>query len=104
MCLKVPPSETGYPPCVSPPRRLFEHSSRSTPSLGLRTDTPYADLLREVLRAVNMSGLLVRDLPPPASVWALLPDEPQSRLGMALALDDHILQEMLEAFNHVHTS
>ncbi len=50
-----------------------------------------------------MSGLLVRGLPP-ASVWAMLPDEPQGSLGMAVAWDDHILQEMLEDFNHVHTS
>ena len=37
---------------------------------------PYADILREVLRAVNMPDILVRGLPP-SSPWALLPDEPQ---------------------------
>ncbi len=45
-----------------------------------------------------MPDFLVRGLPTPASPWALLLDEPQSGQSAALAFDDHILQEMLEAF------
>ncbi len=45
-----------------------------------------------------MPDLLVRGLPPPMSPWALLPDDPQDNRSVALALDDHILQELLDAF------
>ena len=33
-----------------------------------------------------------------SSPWALLPDEPQDNQSVALALDNHILQELLDAF------
>ncbi len=56
------------------------------------------DLLREAHRVVNMSGILIRGLPPPVSPWALLPDEPQGSPVVILALYDHIRHEMLEAF------
>lgn len=56
------------------------------------------DLLREMLRVVQMPDMLVRGLPPPTSPWALLPDGPQGSQTVALALDDHIRQELLDAF------
>ncbi len=45
-----------------------------------------------------MPDLLVRGLLPPMSPWALLPDDPQDNQSVALALDDHIVQELLDTF------
>ncbi len=45
-----------------------------------------------------MPDLMVRGLPPPLSPWALLPDDPQDNRSVALGLDHHILQELLDAF------
>ncbi len=83
---------------TSSPRRPFEDFSRDPTSIGLRPATPYADILQEFLRAVNMPDLLVRGLPPLSAPWALLPDKPQDNRSVALALDDHILQELFDAF------
>ena len=88
----------GDPALASSPRRTFEDFSRDPLSIGSRPSTPYADILREVLRTVHMPDLMIRGLPPPSSPWALLPDDPQDNRSVALALDDHILQESLEAF------
>ncbi len=43
--------------------------------------------------------LLVQGQPPPSpsSPWTILPDEPSQ--AVALAFKDHILKELLEAFN-----
>ncbi len=59
---------------------------------------PYAALLKEILRAVNLSDLLVQGPPPPVLPWAILPVESQGRQSMALAFDDHILKDILDAF------
>ncbi len=88
----------GDPNMASFPRRPFEDFSKDPPSIGSRPATLYVDILWEVLRTVSMPDLLVRGLPPPSSPWALLPDEPQDNWSVALALDDHILQELLNAF------
>ncbi len=83
---------------TSSPKHSFEDFSRDPPSIGSRPVTPYADILKGVLCTVHMPALLVRGLPPPSSPWALMPDEPQDNRSVALALDDHILQELLDAF------
>ena len=83
---------------ASSPRRPFEDFSRDPPLIGTRPATPYTDILKEVPRTVHMPDLLVQGLPPPSSPWALLPDDPQDNQSVALALDDHILQELLNAF------
>ncbi len=86
------------PSLTSSPRRLYQDFPRDAPSIGSRPVTPYADILKEVLRVVHMPDLLVQGLPPPSSPWALLPDNPQDNWSVALAPDDHILQELLDAF------
>ncbi len=88
----------GDPSRTSSPMHSFEDFSMDARSIGSRPVTPYADILKGVLRTVGMPDLLVRGLPPPSSPWALLPDEPQDNRSVALALDDHILQELLDAF------
>ena len=88
----------GDPALAYSPRRPFEDFSRDPPSIGSRPATPYADILKEVLRTVHMPDLMVRGLPPPSSPWELLPDDPQDNQSVALALDDHIIQELLKAF------
>ncbi len=88
----------GDPALASSPRRPFKDFSRDPPSIGSRPATPYADILREVLRTVHMPDLIFRGLLPPSSPWAQLPDDPQDNRSVALALDDHILQELHDAF------
>ncbi len=41
--------------------------------------------------------LLIQGQPPPSSPWTILPDEPSQ--VVALAVKDHILKELMEAFN-----
>ncbi len=83
---------------TSSPKHSFEDFTRDAPSIGLRPATPYADILTGVLCTVGVPDLLVQGLPPSSSPWALMPDEPQDNQSVALALDDHILQELLDAF------
>ncbi len=89
--------DLGDPSLASSPRCPFKDSCMDAPSIGSSPATPYADLLREVLRTVHMPDLLVRGLPPPTSPWALLPDDPQDNQSVALDLDDHILQDLLDS-------
>ncbi len=88
----------GDPALASSPRRPFKDLARDPPSIDSRPATPYADILKEVFQTVHMPDLMVWGLPPPSSPWAVLPDDPQDNRSVALALDDHILQELLDAF------
>ncbi len=58
----------------------------------------YPEVLRQVLRSLNLDHLLVEGPPPSTSPWSLQPEEPQGSHGASLALDDHILMEILNAF------
>ncbi len=85
------PRDFGEPHQASSPKRFIDASS-SKPSIS------YADLLREVLRLVDLPDLLVHGPPPSASPWDRLPDNPQSNQSVALAFDDHMLTVLLDAF------
>lgn len=50
-----------------------------------------------MLHSLGLSHLLVEGPPPSTSSWVVHLEEPQSTAGAALALDDYMLSELLDA-------
>ena len=68
--LESGPRDFGEPYQESSPKRRVDASSGDIPNqLGIKPSISYVDLLKEVLRLVNLPDLLVHGPPPSSSPW-----------------------------------
>ncbi len=78
--------------------RQMSTDSNRIPLCLLPHNEPYANPLQKVLQYFGLSDLLVEGKLSPYSPWALQPEDPPGSQVVSLTLNDHIFQNILQAF------